>query len=243
MNNQTCIPRTFTRFAIVLFTAGALFASCKKDSSADDNAITNDDVAETISQSFSASSGGMMLETQGATELAIQNKLVCGQTKDSAISAASAPGSPITWAFSYHFTRSLACTEGIPSSLTFQSEGKSSYTTSRMSSKDSSYGQTVITQLAPSAVNLLVNQQYVRKGSQQSLIRAQRSFTSTITFTGTNITISKSTRMILSGTATVQFEGKSSNGVTVIRSGTITFDGNQKATLKLLNGATYPLQW
>ena len=244
MNNPTCITRTFTRAAIVVFAAGLLFTSCKKNSSADDdNTISDEEVAETVTQSFSAGSGGMIMETDAAATVAIQNKLTCGQTKDSTIAGASLPGSTIKWAFSYHLSRSLTCSDGIPTTLNLSSEGKTSYTTLRMSSLDSSYGKTVITGLEPGSANLVLNQQYLRKGSQQSLVREKRSFTSTITITGTNITISKATRKIISGTSAFEFEGKTSGGRIITRSGTITFNGEQKATLKLLNGASYAIQW
>lgn len=243
MNYPTNKLRNIGRFTLAVTFSGILMISCKKNDSADDNSISDDDIAEVVTQSVSANSGGLVQQTESSATLAAQKHLTCGETRDTTITGTNISGAAIVYSFSQHLSRTLNCTESVPSMLTLTYKGKFVYATPRMSSNDSSYANTVITGLEPASSNIVLNQNYVRKGSQQSLIRLRRSFTSTITITSTNITVSKATRKIISGTANIQFEGKSSGGLTITRGGTIIFEGNQQAKLKLNNGIEYPLSW
>lgn len=243
MNYPSNNLRSILRFALAVSISGILMISCKKNDTADDNNISDDDVAEAVTQSVSASSGGLVQQTETSATLAAQKHLSCGETRDTTIIGANISGAAIVYSFTQQLSRTLTCTEGIPSTLMINYKGKFVYTTLRMSSNDSSYATSVITGLEPASANIVLNQNYVRKGSQQSLIRLRRSFTSTITITGTNITVSKATRKIISGTANFQFEGKTSGGRIITRGGTIVFEGNQTAKLKLNNGAEFPLSW
>ena len=242
MNSQTRHKRTFTNLVLVFLSTGLLFSSCKKDS-ADDQSITNEDIAEAVSQSVSPSSAGLVAQTDIAAEIAINKHLACGATKDSVFTGQSSLGAAITYFYRHELNRTLSCNEGVPSVLNLSYKGKTTYTTIRMSSNDSAWAAGTITGLEPASNNLVLNQEYTRKGSQQSLVGRKRSFTSTITISSTDITVSKITRKIISGTATVQFEGKTSGGITVSRGGAIIFEGNQKATLRLNNGSEYALSW
>lgn len=242
MNSQTRNKRTFTIPALVILSTGLLFSSCKKDS-ADDQSITDEDIAEAVSQSVTPSSAGLVAQADISADIAINKHLACGATKDSVITGQSSLGAAITYFYRHELTRTLSCNEGIPSVLSLSYKGKTTYTTLRMSSNDSAWATGTVTGLGPASTNLVLNQEYTRKGSQQSLVGRKRSFTSTITITSSDITVSKTTRRIISGTATIQFEGKTSGGITVSRGGTIIFEGNQKAILKLNSGGEYALNW
>lgn len=242
MINPTCHKRTFTIPALVILSTGLLFSSCKKDS-ADDQSITNEDIAEAVSQSVSPASAGLVAQTDITADIAINRHMACGASKDSVITGQSVSGAAIAWFYRHELNRTLTCNEGVPSVLNLSYKGKTTYTTLRMSSNDSAWATGTVTGLEPASNNLVLNQEYTRKGSQQSLVGRKRSFTSTITITSAAITVSKATRRIISGTASIQFEGKTSGGITVSRGGTIIFEGNQKATLKLNNGGEYALSW
>lgn len=242
MNYPKSNYRTITNLALVILSAGIFLISCKKDS-ADDESISNEDIAEAVAQSMAPTSGGVVAQTDIAVDIAINKHLACGATKDSVITGQSLPGSAITFFYRHELNRTLNCSEGVPSSISLNYKGKTTYATLRMSSNDSAWAEGLLTGLQPSSTTLVLNQEYVRKGSQQSLVGRKRSFTSTITINSNDITVSKSTRKILSGTATVQFEGKTSGGISITRGGTITFEGNQKATLRLNNGGEYALSW
>ena len=60
------------------------------------------------------------------------------------------------------------------------------------------------------------------------------------TYSLNNIAVSKTTYNIVSGTASVVFNGVSSTGNQYTYDGTITFNGNNTATL-VINGNTYTI--
>lgn len=227
------------------FVAGAallLFTSCKKDNDSN-NDITEDDAAEVMVQAVAGDSGGLALQTETSARVAGRTPLACGQSQDTSFNGQSPAGAPISWSYSIQMSRSLVCDNGVPQQFTFNYTGQNSYDAPRMSSNDNNTVNLIITGLQPAATGWVVNQQYVRNGTQQSNIRNRRSFTSTLTITGSNIVVSKTTEKIVSGTATLQFAGQSSSGRTVQYGATLTFHGNNTATLVFNNGRTIQLQW
>lgn len=226
-----------TTFALA---TGLLFTACKKDKD-DDGSISDDEVAEAVTQSVSASSGGLVVQTESSARMAGTSSLTCGASSDTSIVGASSSGAAITYNYSLAFHRSLTCT---PSSLfLFTFTGSSAYSAPRMSSSDNSTAQFSVTGLESSATSYVFNSSYVRNGTQQSKVRLQRSFSSIITITSSDIKVDKTTQKIISGTATVSFEGTGSGGYTSSRSATLTFLGSSKATLTLKNGSSYSIAW
>jgi hypothetical protein len=218
-------------------------SSCKKDSTTTDTTLTDDEVAESVTESVSGGSGGLATQTETSTVIVSNTALSCGYSSDTTISGQSAGAAAVTYNYSLAFSRSLMCNFAIPSEFDFTFTGQSSYTTLRMSSDDNSTATFKVTGLEPSAANYVLNENYVRNGTQQSSVRLKRSFSSTITITATDITVEKATEKIISGTATVQFTGAVTGGASTTRGGTITFLGGSKATLVLDNGSTYSIQW
>ncbi len=225
--------------ATIALSSGILFTSCKKDNKTNDE-ITDDEVAEAVTQSVSASSGGMVAQTETTAKMSANASFTCGQTKDTTISGQNLPGAAITYNYSLNFVRTLSCA---PAKFQFNFTGNSTYNALRMSSNDNSTAQFTVTGLEANSNTWTVNSSYVRNGTQQSKIRAQRSFASVITITSSNIVVDKTTQKIVSGTATATFDGTGSGGYKVSRSATIVFLGNGKGTLTLKNGASYEIQW
>ncbi|NII29430.1 hypothetical protein HB364_30405 [Pseudoflavitalea sp. X16] len=234
--------RTVAAITVLALSTGLLFASCKKDSE-DKDEITDEEVAEAVTQSVSASSGGMVVQTESTAKMAGTTSFTCGQTKDTTIVGQSVSGAAISYNYSLNFNRTLTCSNGIPSLFQFNFTGSCNYSAPRMSSADNSTAQFSVTGLEPTSASYIFNASYVRNGTQQSKVRFQRSFSSTITITAANITVDKATQKIVSGTATVEFVGNGSGGYSVNRGGTLTFLGNNKATLALKNGSSYNIQW
>ena len=231
--------RTVAIIAVAAISTGVLFTACKKDNN-DEETITDEEVAEAVTQSITPASGGLVVQTESVATMSAYTHLTCGQTKDTTIAGQSQPGAAITYHYSFNFSRSLSCA---PAQWQFNYTGHVDYSGPRMSSDDNSTAQIIVTGLEPSSNNFILNSSYVRNGTQQSKVRLQRSFTSTLTITSSNITIDKSTRKIISGTATVEFVGTGSGGHTINRGATLTFLGNNKATLALKNGNTFTIQW
>jgi hypothetical protein len=225
--------------AILTLSTGILFTACKKDDKVSDD-ISDDEVAEAVTQSVSASSGGMVAQTESTAKMASTTSFSCGQTKDTTIAGQNVPGAAITYNYSLNFNRTLSC---VPAQFVFNFTGSSSYSALRMSSSDNSTAQFTVTGLEANSTAWTVNSNYVRNGTQQSKVRAQRSFASVITITSSNIVVDKTTQKIVSGTATATFDGTGSGGYKVSRSATIVFLGSGKGTLTLKNGGSYEIQW
>ncbi|MBO9567108.1 MAG: hypothetical protein J7621_30325 [Niastella sp.] len=230
--------RTVTAFAAITLSTGLLFTSCKKDKE-DNEQISDEEVAEAITQSVSGSSGGVVVQTESVATMSAYTHLACGQSKDTTIAGQSQPGATITYHYSFNYARSLVCS---PAKWQFNYTGHVDYDAPRMSSDDNSTAQTSVTGLEPATTEWTINSSYVRNGTQQSKIRLKRSWTSVISIES-NVKVDKSTRRISSGTSTISFVGTGSGGYTVTRNATITYLGNRKATLTLKNGGTFNIEW
>ena len=221
-----------------------IFSSCNKDSTTTPSTtLSDDEVATAVTESVSDSSGGMVTQTQASATMASTSDLSCGESSDTTINGQNISGAIVTYNYNLQFSRSLVCNNGIPSQFNFNFTGSSSYTAPLMSSNDNSNAQFVITGLQPTDANWVLNENYVRNGTQQSKVNLKRSFSSTITVTSSNVTVSKSTEKIISGTATVQFSGAISGGAGVTRGATVVFLGNGQASLTLDNGNAYTIIW
>ena len=240
--------------AIALFvTAGMVLtvASCKKDNDSD-NTISSDEMAVAVDQSVSSSSGGLVQQTiSAATVVNIANSArmgakfadQCGVQHDTTVTGSSSDTATIvTWSYAFNWGWLLTCTEQVPSVFTFNYKGHAIYDGPRMSSDDSAKATITVSALSGDSSYYRINQTYTRHGSQKSKIGEKHSFTSLITITATNLLVNKSTLKILSGTATVNISGEGSGGKSFSRSGTITFSGNESASL-VLNGDKYTVSW
>lgn len=247
---------TFSKAALlsVCLSVGIIFtiSSCKKDDSTTTDTISDDDVSEVISQSVSTQSGGLVLQSTAAAGMTSDfnsartgAKLTdqCGIMHDTTIAGASAAGATITYSYNCSWNWLLSCNNLVPQTYVWNYAGKASYDAPRMSSSDSSKANITITGLGGDSTYYVFNQTYVRNGSQTSKINEKRSFTSVITITSADIRISKSTLKVISGTGTVSISGTVTGGKSFTRTGTITFLGNDKATLVLANGKSYTIEW
>lgn len=231
--------RTATTFVVLTVSTVLLFSSCKKDKENDEQ-ISEEEMAEAVTQSVVPASGGLVVQTESVATTSAYTNLTCGQSKDTTIAGQSIPGAAVTYHYSFSFGRSLSC---VPAKWQFNYTGHVDYDAPRMSSDDNSTAQYTVTGLEPASNAWVLNSSYVRNGTQQSKIRLKRSFSSVITITSSNITVDKATRKVVSGTATVEFAGNGSGGYSVSRAATLTFLGNNKATLAFKNGSTFTIQW
>lgn len=240
----------FTSSAFLLTATGIILgmSSCSKDNDTSAS-VSEEEIAESISQSVATDGGGLVIQAT-ATASAVNNAAArmggkfsdeCGVQHSDVFSGSSAGGTAVT--FSYSFSRNwlLTCNGTIPQQFEFNYKGKATYDAPRMSSDDSATAKILVTNLDSNYY--VYNHQYAREGSQVSKIRNKRSFKSLIAISSTDIRIDKSTLRIVSGTATATVSGEGSDGHSFSYSGTITFLGNQTATLVLGNGGTYTIAW
>ena len=221
-----------------------MFTSCAKDDETTD--IQANEAVEVIESALANESNGMSKTMSTTLDYATTQNvfttvpyLNCGQDY-----AQSYTENYSTSNYSYSYTAQrnaqLNCdANGNRQTFNSNTNFSGSYSTPRMSSNDTIETLFSVTGLTATGSTTIFNGSYTRKGTQVSKIR-NTSFNSTLTYNLSNINVNKTTFMIQSGSASVNFVGVSSSGNQYTYSGTITFNGNETAIL-VLNGNTYTI--
>lgn len=224
-------------------TLSFMLGACSKNEEKP-NAATEEEAMEMAVQAVGPESGGLVLQTNASLTLSLtnMNALNCGVKKDSTITKTGGSGDR-TYSFSFSWSRLLTCSGTVPSKYEHTFSGNSTYTTPKMSSDDKSSGSFVVTGLEPVNTEITLNQTYERSGTQQSKVKDMKSFTSKVNIQTTNVKINKITRQVLSGAGVINISGTSSTGGTFNYTGTIVFNGGNKATININGGSAHTIQW
>jgi len=235
-----------TKIVAILLVSSLFLTSCNKD---DDNSteIQESEVVEAVDNSLSTDTNGMAKSINTAAVYTEEENLYtttpnlnCGQLYTDSY-AESYNSSNYSYNYSANCNYQLSCdTNSIPQSLNYQVNRAGNYDTPRMSSNDNAAAQWTISNLDSANANVLFNGSYVRTGTQVSKVRNQNTFSSTLTYSLSNIAVDKTTHKIASGSAAVAFTGVSSTGNQYTYNGAITFNGDNTATL-VINGNTYTI--
>ncbi|MDF0717156.1 hypothetical protein PY092_13415 [Muricauda sp. 334s03] len=242
----------------MLFIGMSIFAlamvSCSDDDESTgetDGAITEEEAAEAISMSVSPESGGMVEQTSQAIytiegtapESSKVEDYSCGEEYGSSYSISGQSGN-ITYSANLTWDWIIDCDSDLnPTTADFELTGTVNYDGPRISSDGSTNASMNIINLEKDAPSYLVNESYTVSGSQESFVRNENSFTSSIELSTTDLNILKSNHNVTSGTIYASFVGETSNGNTYNYNGTLVFTGNQTATLTMGSGNTYELAW
>jgi hypothetical protein len=203
--------------------------------------VTETDAAQFASDAVSPLNGGMADQLSNSTKIYTSAPLVCGDLKDSTIVLASAAGATPAYNYAFNWTYVQNCTGSVPSNISFDFTGHGTYDGTKLSSSDTSNAHLVLT---GDGSNYLVTVNYTRTGAITSKTPGhQFTFHSTLNIQSSNIAIDKTSREIVSGSATVALVSVSASGKTLAFSGTLTFEGGKKASLVVNGGGTYPIQW
>jgi hypothetical protein len=237
---------------LAVFTLSLTSCSKDDDSNNDTEAtISEEEAAEAIAMAVSPESGGMVEQTNQAIytledDNSSSNKAEdyeCGVEYGSSYTI-SGQSANVTYSASLIWSWIVDCGTGIiPSAANFDLTGTSTYDGPRISSEASTTASINIQNLEDAQSSYVVNETFTMAGSQESFVRNENAFTSTIEFSTNDLTILKANYNVASGTVYASFVGKASNGNTYDYSGTLVFTGNQTATLTMGSGNTYELAW
>lgn len=230
-----------TMALVAMFGMSTVLVSCDKDNETPVE-ITEEDAYDVIEGSLVESSYGLSQTVEEASttaeDLAVYTTdadIECGQLYTNTYSANGAN-------FNYSEERSykLICNNAEePSSFEFDNTASGTYDVLRMSSDDNFTTELTVTGLEPSSDNAIVNGSYVRNGTQQSKVRYNRSFTSTVNYSLNNLQLNKSQHKIEGGTAVLNIT-LTADGVTKTYNANLTFNGDNTATLDI-NGNIYSI--
>ncbi|MBC7866711.1 MAG: hypothetical protein H7X88_04175 [Gloeobacteraceae cyanobacterium ES-bin-316] len=228
------------RLLIMFMGFLVLMISCKKENTSS-YVMTEEEAAEVISLSISGSTEGLVTQTAEIAARANTYGNVCGYSKDSTIISINTAGT-YTWNYTFKWQWSVLCTGAVPNSMNANYTMKGMYGAPRISSSDSAIANLAVTNLI-SGSQYTFNGTYTRDGSQVSKIRNRSSLTSKVILGLINVKVNKNTGRIDAGTASVSIAGATTGGNSFTYGGTVTFMGNQSATISLNNGAVYNVSW
>lgn len=228
--------------------------SCSKEddsSGGTESSITEEEAAEAIAMSVSPESGGMVEQTNQVIYTLEDDNSASGKAEDYECGVEygssyniSGQSANISYSASLIWSWIVDCGTGIvPSSADFDLTGTSRYDGSRISSEASTTATINIQNLDDAESSYVVNETFTITGSQESFVRNENTFTSTIELSTMDLTVLKSNYNIASGTISASFHGIASNGNSYDYTGILVFTGNQTATLTMGSGNTYELAW
>lgn len=239
--------RRISTLSIAVLASCFTLYSCSDDENGTSVSQQEQDAVDAITYSLQSDSNGLAKSVESASMYASDENLY-GKTVSLECGVPYATTYNETWSgtnYSYDYSISrnteLTCVEGAPSALAYNATYEGVYDTPRMSSDDNATLQWTLSGLDASAETATLDGSYVRNGSQVSKVRNQNTFTSTLTYDLEAISVNKSTHEIASGTASLVFNGLSSNGNSYSYNGSVVFNGNGSATLTI-NGNTYNIQ-
>jgi len=226
--------------------SGILFTGCEEDNmNVDDTAQLTDDQAVAVVESAMASTTeGISSEVDDAITLADEyteksNNDPCGITFDSTF-ARKWNEQGYSASFSTAWTWTVNCQNGrVPSSLSFLRTANGTYEGPNLESSDQASGEWTVSNLL-SGSSWILNGSHTRSGEHDSQVGDMNTFKSEVSMDFSSIAVSKSQAEIVGGTGTIDVILTGSNGTNKSWEGTITFQGNGKATI-VLNGATYTI--
>lgn len=225
-------------------------SACKKDANNKGNNsststidITEADAARLATNAVIPSTGGFDAQVQASLNLYVgAAKLQCGAKKDTTVSSQSPVGLIPAFAYTLSWNYQLDCVSGIPTQFVFAFKGSNYYADALISSSiDTLNGSLTVSSAGPTATNFSLNGTYELTGKQTLRLGNQKSFSSDVKFTATDVLIDKHTHIIASGKANVTVGVVANSGKKFNFSGVITFTGDNKATLVLNSGTKYDI--
>lgn len=252
--NRNLMFRSKSALLFVCLAAGIslVIPACKKDNDTTANSGVSEKQAVTVvSDAMINDQSGLVTQINSAAQIASGMSAerkgaklsdLCGLNQDGAHNGSfTSEGTTFTYDVAWNYE--LNCVQEVPQYLAMSYKSKLDVSSTKLTAKDSSVAVFKISGLDSTAAEWVFNQKFDHAGQITSKTDETPSFNSVIAYTSTDVKVSKTTLLIVSGTATLTISGKDSKGNSYSYSGTITFKGNKKATLVVAGGSSYELAW
>ncbi|MDX1907373.1 MAG: hypothetical protein SF053_10100 [Bacteroidia bacterium] len=204
--------------------------------------LTASEAADLVSNAVVSGTEGLTVQVEDMSSLATTYLSYCNQALDSSVTRTGGTA-PRSYAYTFDWDWLLTCNQvGVPTKMDFSWASDGTYSLAAMNSDDAAEGTFAVTGLQPSITILTFNGKYVRTGTQNFTGRNAKSTTSTLEMTVLNLTYDEGQDEITGGTAEIELTGAVTGGSSFSFTGTLTFNGNQSATL-VINGTSYPISW
>jgi hypothetical protein len=204
--------------------------------------VSTDDAADMVAGSLSLSSNGVANITGDVTLNAASlanTHPSCGTTKNDTISRKSATGASITYSYNLTYNFMVLCnTANQPDSLSSSLVYSGSYNGPNISTSNSGSSIFTVGGLESSASDFTINGEYKSSGAFKSKRDTTNAGSSAIDIVIKGLTVQKTLRSIVSGTATISITGDVPKKGNFSFTGTLVFNNNNTATLTI-NGTVY----
>ena len=217
-----------------------ILASCSQEDDSTEEVVTELESAEDIGTTLSEDLLPIVDDADELSEKASDNGRsyevkACGVSYDTTFTR-EYEGVYVTSNASFSYAYELVCNSAIPTTLNLDATSSGTRTTQRLTSQGSNTSELVVTGIQPGSTSYVVNGSLERTGS---VTGESKSFSSTSNLTITDLTVTKSTQQIASGTATVTYAGSTSAGNSVSRTASVSFLGGGEAELTLNSGRKF----
>ncbi len=199
--------------------------------------VSNGEAADMVSASISGVANLSNDATFNANVIANSHP-VCGTIRSDTVSHQSATGSPSTYSYMSTYNFVVNCVSNMPDNLSSNLVYNNSFSNQNISSTNSGSSAFTVTGLQPTATSFVINGEYKRNGAFTSKIDTSNHGTNNVDIVINGLTITRSSRIIASGTATTSVTGYVPKKGNFSYTGTLVFNGDGTATLTL-NGTVY----
>lgn len=214
------------------------FTACSDE--VEEAALPNEDVAEVMAASLAKNTGGLAAAVDGAADVSAspaKTTAECGvpdeRSYERSFDGAYASGD---YLFEYSFL--LECDAASnPVSMQMEHSYQGEFTGVRLSSSNSGSAEWELIGFGDASNTLVFSGEYDRSGSFESYVRNRNQGSSQITLSFDTLNVDKSTREIVSGSATLRASGEVSGKGSYSKEATVTFNGDGTATLNLSGDA------
>jgi hypothetical protein len=219
----------------------AAFVACDDDDKEEPQAITTEEAAVMASSSLASNSSGIAFASKesadGAEDVMNDHESgraqACGVSQNIDLSGSSPIGSSIAWSYDFSYKFRLNCAEEAPKSISVDLSYNGSYDGPRAAFEHSGVSQVEVTGLAESDADFILDGTYKRSGSFTIKEGDQKAGSSSVDYTLTAINVDKDGHDIVSGTAKFVLKGSVTGKGTFNYEGNVTFQGSDKAELKI----------
>jgi hypothetical protein len=202
----------------------AFLSGCKKDNA--NNTVTDAQAASIVTSATASSSGGLAYDITSAVSIpSTYGYKKAGITKIDSLPCGTSQGNPINWSFTYgsyifsytgNSTYELLCSGVTPSSFTVSDSYNGQYSyASEFSATSSDNSNWAITNLGSNNTFYIFNGTFNQNGTYKSTSGSSTSsYTYTLAYTSTNVTVDKTTQNITGGSATIKVTASLNGGPT-----------------------------
>lgn len=228
---------------LTLIAFVVIFASCKKEKTVKITNISNSQAATMIGASLSLNAYGL---TAIKNDVALYAKNTtnagkgCGVIDSFAVARQEASTSTINYNYALGYYYTVNCSNNIQDNLTSTIKYNGSFDAANLSSINSVNTAISLASLSGTDTKYTLNGNYQTTGTFQTIDATQLSGSNALNMDIKNLTVLKSTRAIVSGSADVNVSGTVKNKNTFSYTGVITFKDATTALL-VLEGINYSI--